>query len=120
MPWLPVVHTKKEDQAFFTRALAREAFVFEADFEVAGFMVFDKDALVAFYVDPPMQGRGIGSALFSRAQEERPDGFKFWVFRDNLRARTFYEARGAQMLYTTNGRNNEERSPDVRYEWLPG
>ncbi len=119
MPWLPVLHTKKEDTAFFARALAGEAFVFEADFEVAGFMVFDKDALVALYVDPRMQRRGIGSALFRRAQEERSDGFRFWVFRDNLRARMFYEARGAEMLYTTNGRNNEERAPDVRYEWLP-
>ena len=27
--------------------------------------------------------------------------------------------RGAEALYETDGSNNEERAPDVRYEWRP-
>ena len=49
----------------------------------------------------------------------RPERFGFWVFRDNARARRFYEYHGAEALYETDGSNNEERAPDVRYEWRP-
>lgn len=119
MPWLPVLHKKKEDTAFFRGALAGEGFVFELDGAVAGFIVLREDDLDALYVAPEAQRRGVGSALFRRAQEERPDGFEFWVFRDNERARMFYEAHGARMLLETDGAKNEERTPDARYGWSP-
>ena len=118
MPWLPVLHTPEEDSGLFSRALAGEAYVFELQGAVAGFMVLG-ELLDGFYVAPEAQRRGVGTALFSRAKEERPDGFEFWVFRDNHRARRFYESHGARFLYETDGSNNEERTPDVRYEWRP-
>jgi hypothetical protein len=61
----------------------------------------------------------VGAALFRHVQEQRPERFGFWVFRDNARARRFYESHGAEALYETDGSNNEERAPDVRYEWRP-
>ena len=36
MPWLPVLHTAEEDLAHFAGALTGEAYVFEAEGEVAG------------------------------------------------------------------------------------
>lgn len=120
MPWLPVLHTPEEDLGHFNRQFGvDEAYVFELDGCVAGFAVVKGDELDALYVAPEAQGRGVGSALFARTAEQRPDGFRFWVFRDNVRARCFYEARGCRLVRETDGAENEERTPDVLYEWLP-
>jgi GNAT superfamily N-acetyltransferase len=119
MPWLPVVHTAEEDLAWLGDALAGEAYVFEAEGEVAGYALLREDLLRDLYVSPGAQGRGVGSALFARATEARPAGFRLWVFRDNGHARRFYEARGCRLVRATDGAGNEERTPDVLYEWLP-
>ena len=70
-------------------------------------------------MDPDAQGRGIGSALFERLTVRRPEGFRFWVFQENVRARRFYERHGAVAIDFTDGSRNEERRPDARYEWRP-
>jgi hypothetical protein len=46
----------------------------------------------------------------------RPTGLKLWTFQSNLDARRFYEAHGFIATAMTTG-NNEERAPDVCYEW---
>ena len=119
MPWLPALHTPEEDLAWFQRALAGESYVFEEEGRIVGFAVLREGELDALYVAPEAQRRDVGSALFRRAQQARPEGFAWWVFRDNARARRFYEALGGRLLYGTDGRANEERTPDARYEWRP-
>lgn len=119
MPWLPVVHTEEEDVKWYRQRLAGEAWVYEIEDRVAGFALVHEDDLHALYVAPDAQRRGVGTALFLQAQEARPGGFFWWVFRDNTRARTFYEARGGRFLYETDGAGSEEKMPDARYEWRP-
>ena len=119
MPWLPVLHTAEEDLAWFRAALVPESYVFEEEGSVLGYAVVREDELHDLYVAPESQGRGVGSALFDRVREARPRGFRIWVFRDNARARRFYEARGCRMVGATDG-DNEEGLPDVLYEWRPG
>jgi GNAT superfamily N-acetyltransferase len=120
MPWLPVVHSAEEDTAHFRGRLETDqVYVFEREGEVAGFSVMNGDELDGFYVAPEAQRKGVGAALFRHVQEQRPERFGFWVFRDNARARRFYESHGARVLYETDGANNEERTPDARYEWTP-
>ena len=43
-----------------------------------------------------------------------------WTFEGNHRARRFYEQRGFVAVEFTDGSRNEERTPDVRYQWKPG
>ena len=119
MPWLPVLHTEAEDRAWYRERLGGEAWVYELGGRSAGFALVREDDLDALYVAPDAQRRGIGAALFRQAQEARPGGFGWWVFRDNVRARRFYESLGGRLLYETNGAGNEEKTPDVRYEWRP-
>jgi len=120
MPWLPVLHDPDDElQHFRGRVETNEVFVLEREGEVAGFAILNGDELDGFYVAPEHQRAGVGAALFRHVQELRPERFGFWVFRDNQRARRFYESHGAWSLYETDGAENEERTPDVRYEWRP-
>jgi len=118
MPWLPVVHSEEEDTAWYRAKLGGEAWVYELDGRIAGFALVQEQDLHALYVSPDAQRCGIGSALFRQAQAERPGGFRLWAFRDNTRARRFYEDRGCRVIDATEG-DNEERMPDVLYEWRP-
>jgi GNAT superfamily N-acetyltransferase len=120
MPWLPVLHAPDDVRDFYAGRLADgEMYVCEREGEVKGWALLAGDELDGFYVAPEAQRQGVGAELLRHVQELRPEGFGFWVFRDNERARRFYESHGARLLYETDGENNEELVADARYEWTP-
>jgi ribosomal protein S18 acetylase RimI-like enzyme len=84
-----------------------------------GYLVLDPAWLDSLYVRPDLAGRGIGSALLDLAKALRPDGFGLWVFESNVPARRFYERHGLREVRRTDGRDNEERAPDIELAW-PG
>jgi putative acetyltransferase len=113
LDFLPQLHTHDENVAFFRRCVSEgEAYVLGD-----GFAILTGPMLSHLYVHPRAFGTGVGHALFEHAKTCRPDGFDFWVFQQNHRARRFYEAHGATAVEFTDGSGNEERTPDVRYEW---
>lgn len=116
MPWLPILHTPEEDENWFRASLAAESYVFVEERRILGYAVLREDELHDLYVAPDAQRHGVGSALFDQVCEARPGGFTLWAFRDNTRARRFYEARGCRLIDATDG-DNEEGLPDVLYEW---
>jgi ribosomal protein S18 acetylase RimI-like enzyme len=87
---------------------------------VVGFMSLAGGDLEHLYVHPDYHGQGIGSRFVQLAKERRPDGLELYTFQVNGRARRFYERRGFVVEHLGNGEGNEERQPDVRYEWRPG
>ncbi len=113
--FVPKLHTHEENLAFFGRLL-REG---EAYLLGRGFAIVTGDELSHLFVHPDELGTGIGHALFEHVKTLRPDGFELWVFQQNERARQFYEAHGAVAVEFTDGAGNEEKTPDVRYEWRP-
>jgi putative acetyltransferase len=115
LDFLPQLHTHEEHLAFFSRC-TRDG---ETYLHGRGFAILDDDWLTHLYVHPDEIGTGVGHALFEHVTTLRPDGFQFWVFQQNERARRFYEAHGAAAVEFTDGSGNEERTPDVRYEWKP-
>jgi GNAT superfamily N-acetyltransferase len=116
LDFLPQLHTHEENVGFFRRVVADDdAFLYGED----GFAILEGDRLGHMYVHPRAFGTGVGHALFEHVQTVRPGGFDFWVFQQNERARRFYEAHGARPVEYTDGSGNEERAPDVRYEWRP-
>ena len=115
LDFLPKLHTHEEHLAFFERCVrGGEAYLLGR-----GFAILDGDWLTHLYVHPDEIGTGVGHALFEHVTTLRPDGLQFWVFERNERARRFYEAHGAVAVDFTCGLANEEREPDVRYEWRP-
>ena len=119
LDFLPVLHAHDEHLDFFGRLVGRADVFVEDDGAVRGFAALDGDVLSHLYVAPEAFGRGIGSALFAEAARRRPEGFGFWVVQANERARRFDEARGCTAVRFTDGAENEERTPDVLYEWRP-
>ena len=116
LDFLPRLHTHAEHLAYF--GSLEEVYVYD-DGRVRGFAALQADVLSHLYVAPDSFGAGIGAALLDEVKRRRPAGFELWVFQANKRARRFYEAHGCTAVRFTDGAGNEERTPDVLYEWRP-
>jgi len=120
LSFLPTLHTLEEHRAWFGQVVAeREVWVWEEESAILGFVALDDAMLDFLYLEPEMTGRGIGSALLNHAKERRPGGFTLWTFQQNEGARRFYERGGLRAIRFTHGEGNEEKMPDVLYEWHP-
>ncbi|WP_053752240.1 GNAT family N-acetyltransferase [Streptomyces sp. MMG1533] len=84
-----------------------------------GVMVLNGSLLSQLYLDPDWRGRGIGDRFVALAKERSPEGLSLWTFQVNKPAHRFYERHGFVAVEYTDGSGNEEREPDVRYEWRP-
>ena len=116
LPYLPVLHTAEEDDAFFGQLAERHEAFMAGD---EGFVVLSPGHVEQLYVHPRAQGRGIGSELLRHAQQLSPAGLELWVFQRNTRAIAFYERRGFTVVRRTDGAANAEREPDVLMAWRP-
>jgi GNAT superfamily N-acetyltransferase len=112
------VHTDDEVRDYFATVVvvAREVWIVEVDGPVVALLVLDGHWIDQLYVDPEWTGRGFGSQLVALAKTLRPSGLELWAFQSNTRARRFYERHGFSAVEFTDG-DNEERAPDVRYQW---
>lgn len=120
MEYLPKIHTAEEDEAFFRSQLKdHECFVALRDDQIVGFVVVGNGWLHHLYVDPDKQDRGAGTLLLSAAKSRSEAGLQLWTFQANEGARRFYERHGFVLVEETDGSNNEEQVPDVRYQWAP-
>lgn len=116
----PPAHTDDEVRSYFEHVvlLTQDVWVAESSGVVVALVALDGDWIAQLYVDPDHYGKGIGTRLLSLAKLARPDGLKLWTFAANTNARRFYERHGFAVTGATVG-DNEERAPDVRYEWVP-
>ncbi len=119
--FLPEIHTEDEHRRFITETVPadHELWVAEENGRVVGFAAIAESRLGHLYVHPDAHDRGIGTRLLEKTKELRPDGFTLWTFPQNERACRFYERHGLRAVEFTDGSRNEERLPDVRYEWRP-
>ena len=69
-----------------------------------------------FYLRPDAVGRGVGSMMLAAVLDDLPEPVRLWTFQRNTGSRRFYERHGFEPVRVTDGRDNEERCPDVLYE----
>jgi GNAT superfamily N-acetyltransferase len=123
VPAVPFVRRSDADARAFIAGAVRSGrgfWVAEAEGgEVVALMQLEEDWVEQLYVDPRWTGRGIGTQLIETAKHERPDGLQLWTFQSNVGAHRFYERQGFVAVERTDGRNNQEQAPDVRYVWRP-
>lgn len=74
-----------------------QTFVCERDSMIAGFVSLVDGYLAALFVEPELQGQGIGRALLQFAQS-RCDQLQLTVFTENIRAVRFYRIAGFHLL----------------------
>ena len=122
LPYLPSPRTDDEIRAWVRDGLMAEQHVAvaEVDGAVAGFVASHDDHggswISHLYLLPGHTGRGIGAALLDYALEFASRPVRLWAFQQNEDARRFYERRGFKPVRFTDGRDNEERMPDVLYQ----
>lgn len=119
MPYLPELHSDRETEDWVRNIVLPQQDVWLAMMHdgIAGYIAIDGTCIEALYVRPGHQGYGVGSTLLQHAQERSAGELELWTFQRNVAARQFYEGRGFIAVESTDGLSNEEREPDVRYEW---
>ncbi|MBT9457400.1 MAG: GNAT family N-acetyltransferase [Burkholderiaceae bacterium] len=69
------------------------------------------------YLHPDAILRGLGSVLLSEAKHVLGATIRLYTFQLNTGARRFYQRHGFEAIALTDGQGNEERCPDVLFEW---
>jgi GNAT superfamily N-acetyltransferase len=121
LPWLLDPHTPAETRWWVEHVVLTRYRTWLAveDDDVLGFAAVDEGRLEQLYLQPDRRRQGIGTLLFRQVQQAEPAGFTFAVFARNTPARAFYERLGCRLIGQSDGSGNEEREPDVTYEWTP-
>jgi len=118
LTFLPMLHTAAENRWFVANVIFRdcEVTVAEDNSGIVSFLAL-KGEEVRLYTRPDRIGRGAGTQLIEAAKQSGISALELWCFQANARARRFYEARGFRAVRFTDGADNEEKTPDVRYRW---
>ncbi len=123
MSFLPQdLHTLAETLAWMLNTVFVGQQVLVAEDEegvVAGYLALEKDLVTGLYVRAGYRRRGFGSALLEAAKIGAPWGLRLWVFQPNKEAIRFYRRHGFRTLRETDGRDNDEKVPDLLMGW-PG
>ena len=123
MPYAPSVHPEADVHEWVASYLVPTGgvTVAEVNGRVAAAMATEvKDQfswVTQMAVDPSLVGQGIGSLLLARAMRTLAPPVRLYTFQANLGARRFYERHGFIAVEFTDGQANEERCPDVLYEY---
>ena len=95
--------------------------VAELDGELVGLMALssqpDGSWIDQMSVHPSHVGQRIGTSLLAHALATLPAPIGLYTFQRNAGARRFYERHGFVAVTFTQGEANEERCPDVLYEY---
>ncbi|WP_052636372.1 GNAT family N-acetyltransferase [Rhizobium leguminosarum] len=118
LPWLPKLHTPGEEEQYWRMHLLPNCTMLGAAMgnRLVGVIAYGDDWIKQLYVLPDFQGTGIGSLLLGCAKEGM-DEIRLWTFQRNIGARAFYERHGFSAEEETDGADNEEKEPDIRYHW---
>jgi GNAT superfamily N-acetyltransferase len=115
--FLPMLHTAAEYRSFIANVIFRdcEVIVVEDDSGIVSFLARHDEEVRLLYTRPDRIGRGAGTQLIEAAKKSGVKVLELWCFQANARARRFYEARGFHPIRFTDGADNWEKTPDVRY-----
>lgn len=81
----------------------------------------ERGEVYAIYILKDHQDRGVGKALFQKTrlqlQEKGLTPFLVWVFKDNHKARRFYESQGGVLVDEVSARIGDQDYQEVAYRF---
>lgn len=119
----PLAHSDASIYSWIREVLIPTNWVFIADEKGVsiGMMSLSKKDDIGwidhFYLMPHVVGRGIGTILLLEAKSILKSPVRLITFQQNIGARRFYERHGFEIVEFTDGSANEEKCPDMVYEW---
>ena len=121
LTFLPMLHTVEQDRWFIENVILKECevVVAERDGCIVSFLAHDGEEIRMLYTHPDVVGSGAGGLLLEAVKASGIAVLELWCFQANIRARKFYEERGFRAVRFTDGADNEEKMPDIRYRWQP-
>ena len=119
LSFLPILHTVEEDRWFIEHVILDECdvTVVESGGRIVSFLARQDQEIRMLYTRTDWLGKGAGTLLIEGAKTCGVSALELWCFQANLRGRRFYEARGFRAIKFTDGANNAEKTPDLRYRW---
>ena len=119
LSFLPMLHSEEEDRWFIENVILKECIVTvaEGDEGIVAFLARQGDEVRMLYTHPDFIGTGAGGLLLEGAKQSGEAALELWCFQANTHARRFYERHGFKAIRITDGHDNEEKMPDVRYRW---
>ena len=123
LPYAPLVHSDVEILHWIKETLipTNQVTVVEKNGMIIGMMALSKIQEIGWidqlYLLPKSTGLGIGAMLLNLAKDTLGSPIRLHTFQENIQARRFYERHGFCIIALSDGSNNEERCPDILYEW---
>jgi putative acetyltransferase len=117
-PDFPELHSSLEDKNYFSNIFEKDTIYIAEDSlgKLVGFIAFNADFIDHLYLLPEVQRKGLGTDLIKIAFNYS-DCLRLWTFQQNINARSFYTRLGFVALKETDGEENEEKQPDILFEW---
>lgn len=126
MPYAPSAHREVDVRSWVASSLLATGGVIVAELDgrvvatMATAIESEASWITQMAVEPALTGRGLGTRLLGQALSTLGSPIHLWTFQQNVGARRFYERNGFVAIQFTDGRDNEERCPDVLYEFSRG
>jgi GNAT superfamily N-acetyltransferase len=123
LAFAPMAHTPAEVRQWIAEILIPGGGVYVAthDDQVVAMLAISSGQehqwIDQLYVMPGHTGQGVGAQLLQAAHDKLKPPIRLYTFQANAGARRFYERHGYKAIALTDGAGNEERCPDVLYEW---
>ena len=123
LPYAPIAHTDDGVRDYIRSLVTSQTQVTVpvVDGRIVGLMALKREAgmgsVEQLYLHPEMVGQGIGSQLIEQAKAALGPPIRLWAFQQNTGARNFYRRHGFRVVTFTDGADNEERCPDILFEW---
>jgi GNAT superfamily N-acetyltransferase len=123
LPYAPLAHTDEDVREWIANQLIPNSDVSVAlvDNEIVGMMAVSQNGIAGWiddlYVHPQAVGQGIGTRFIEQAKTKLGSPIRLYTFQASEGARRFYERHGFKAIAYGDGSGNEEKCPDVLYEW---
>jgi ribosomal protein S18 acetylase RimI-like enzyme len=123
VPFAPIAYSEEAVYTWIRDILIPESqvTVVERDNKIIGMMALSTTEETGWidqlYLHPDAVGQEIGTKLIERAKAELGSPIRLYTFQENQGAIRFYERHGFKAIQYRDGSENEEKCPDVLYEW---